>query len=62
MTNMFNFHTCTVGDVNQVVAVVFVTSCTLLQLADDVVSGLGIGVPVGVNVVDMRCGRRGCND
>jgi len=55
-TNWIDSHTCAVGGVDLVVAVVFVPSRELLQLAGNVIGGTSISVPVCIYAVE-GCGR-----
>jgi hypothetical protein len=46
---MDNFHTCTVGRVDLIMAIVAVMHGQLLKFSSDVVGGAGIKVPFGIS-------------
>jgi hypothetical protein len=49
--NTRNLHTCTVSRMYLIVAVVAIMHGELVELASDVIRGVGVGVPVGIGVV-----------
>lgn len=51
LTNMSNFHTCSVGHVHLVMAVVSLPHGELVELSGDVICGACVNVPIGVDAV-----------
>ena len=50
LTNMRDAHTCPIGGVNLVGAGVDIASVKLAQLTRQVISGLSVHAPVGINI------------
>ena len=59
MTNISDLHTCAVGSMNLVTAVVLVAHSQAFQLACNMISSAGVHIPVRIYTVRTR-GRRGC--
>lgn len=55
--NVTNFHTCSACHVNLLLTMVLATDYKFVEFSSKMVSGAGVGVPVGVDVVRI-CG--GC--
>ena len=50
-SNLIDSHTCAVGGVYLVIAMVLVPDHKLLQFACDVVGGANVGVPIGIHTI-----------
>src|SRR4051812_47284652 len=51
MTNMLDVHTCAIGRVDLIMAIVPLLHGELIQLTSDVVGGARVTIPVGVDTV-----------
>ena len=55
---MTDSHTCAVGGVNLVVAVILVSCSELIELTGDLVSGASVSIPIGIYTVGVVDGGR----